>query len=147
MGARYNVNRTSTALSTTNDLVTIVAPSTRALKIWKIAIYGQGTASANNEIAVARSTGGSTPGGGITPQPLATLSAASATNAYTTWTTQPTLGTVIVDRFSVNANGGTDVHNYPFGQEIDVPPSGQLSIRSTSGTSNVTIDIVFEEVG
>lgn len=146
MGARYNVSRTSTALSTSNDFMTIVAPSTRALKIWRIAAKGMGTASAANEVAVARSTGGTTPGGGITPTPKASGSSAAASTVSTTWSAQPTLGAVI-ERLAVNANGGVDVFNAAPGNEIDVPPSGQISIRSIAGTSNVTIEVDFEEVG
>jgi hypothetical protein len=146
MGARYSANRTSSALSTTADTMTIIAPSTRALKIWEIRVYGQGTASAANELAVARSTGGTTGGGAITPTPLATLSAAAGATVNTTWTTQPTLG-VVIRRIGINANGAYAPLIFLPGNEIDVPPSGQISIRSISGTSNVTVEVIFEEVG
>lgn len=146
MGARYSVSKTSTALSTTNDLITIIAPSTRALKIWEVRIYGQGTASAANEVAVARSSGGTTGGGAITPTPLATLSPAAGATVNTTWSAQPTLG-VVIRRIGVNANGAYAPLVFMPGSEIDVPPSGQISIRSISGTSNVTVEVIFEEVG
>jgi 1,6-anhydro-N-acetylmuramate kinase len=146
MGAHYSVNRTTSALSTTNDSLTIVCPSTRALKIKEIAISGAGTTSAYNEVAVARSTGGTTGGGGITPTPLAPLSPASGISAWTTWSAQPTLG-VVIRRLAVNANGAINRVVFPPGQEIDVPPSGQVSFRSISGTGNVTIDVIYEEVG
>lgn len=146
MGARYTVTRTATALSTTNDAVTLVAPSTRALKIWAIRLYGAGTASAFNEVAVARSSGGTTGGGGITPTPKSTLASASGISAFTTWSAQPTLG-VVIERMGVNANGGIAAKVFPPGGEIDVPPSGQISIRSISGTSPVTLEVEFEEVG
>lgn len=146
MGARYSANRTSSALSTTADTMTIIAPSTRALKIWEVRFYGQGTATAANEIAVARSTGGATGGGAITPTPLSTLASAAGTTVNTTWTTQPTLG-VVIRRVGVNANGAYAPLVFMPGNEIDVPPSGQISIRSISGTSNVTVEVVFEEVG
>lgn len=146
MGARYSANRTSSALSTTNDTMTIIAPATRALKIWEVRIFGQGTTSAANEVAIARSSGGATGGGAITPTPLATLSSASGTTVNTTWTTQPTLG-VVIRRVGVNANGAYSPLVFMPGSEIDVPPSGQISIRSITGTSNVTVDVIFEEVG
>ena len=146
MGARYSVTRTSAALSTTNDNMTIIAPATRALKIWEVRIYGQGTTSSANEVLVSRSTGGTTGGGAITPTPLATLSAASGVTVNTTWTTQPTIG-VAIRRVGVNANGAYTPLVFIPGNEIDVPPSGQISIRSASGTSNVTVEVVFEEVG
>jgi len=146
MGARYSANRTSSALSTTNDTMTIIAPSTRSLKIWEVRIYGQGTTSAANEVAIARSTGGVTGGGAITPTPLATLSAASGVTVNTTWTTQPTLG-VVIRRVGVNSNGAYAPLVFMPGNEIDIPPSGQISIRSITGTGNVTVEVVFEEVG
>lgn len=146
MSARYSANRTSSALSTTNDTMTIIAPSTRALKIWEVRVYGQGTTSAANEVAVARSSGGATGGGAITPTPLATLASASGTTVNTTWATQPTLG-VVIRRIGINANGAYAPLVFMPGNEINVPPSGQISIRSISGTSNVTVEVIFEEVG
>lgn len=146
MGARYSVNRAASALSTTNDTMTIIAPSTRALKIWEVRIYGQGTTSVANEVAIARSTGGTTGGGAITPTPLATLFAASGTTVNTTWGAQPTLG-VVIRRVGVNSNGAYAPLVFMPGTEIDVPPSGQISIRSITGTGSVTVDVVFEEVG
>jgi len=146
MGARYSATRTSSALSTTNDTMTIIAPSTRALKIWEIRVFGQGTTSAANEVLISRSTGGTTGGGAITPTPLATLSPASGVTVNTTWTGQPTIG-VAIRRVGVNANGAVSSLVFPPGSEIDVPPSGQISIRSASGTSNVTVEVIFEEVG
>jgi hypothetical protein len=146
MGARYSINRTSAALSTTNDSMTIICPSTRALKIWEVRIYGQGTTSVANEVLVARSTGGTTGGGAITPVPLATLSAASGMTVNTTWSGQPTLG-VVLRRVGVNANGAYSPLVFMPGNEIDVPPSGQISIRSAVGTANVTIEVIAEEVG
>lgn len=146
MGARYTVTRTSTALSTTNDAMTIICPSTRALKIWSVRIYGGTTASGYNEVLVSRSTGGTTGGGAITPTPKATLSAASGVTVNTTWSAQPTIG-VTIERMGVNGNGGIAAKVFPPGSEIDVPPSGQISIRSASGTNAVAIEVEFEEVG
>jgi hypothetical protein len=146
MGARYSANRTSAALSTTNDTLTIIAPATRALKIWEVRLYGQGTTSVANEVAIARSSAGTTGGGAIVPTPLATLSAASGVTVNTTWTAQPTLGAVL-RRVGVNSNGAYSPLVFMPGSEIDVPPSGQISIRSIVGTGAVTAEVVFEEVG
>lgn len=146
MGSHYSLSRTTAALSTTNDSLTIIAPATRALKIKEILIQGAGTTSTYNEVAIARSTGGTTPGGAITPTPLSTLSAAATTTSATTWAAQPTLG-VVIRRMAVNGNGAINRLVFPPGQEIDVPPSGQISIRSISGTGNVALDVIFEEVG
>lgn len=145
MGARYSANRVGAALSTTADSLTITAPSTRALKIWEIRIYGQGTTSVANEVLVSRSTGGTTPVA-VTPTPLATLSPAAGTTVASGWTTHPTLG-VTIRRIGVNSNGAYSPLVFMPGIEIEVPPSGQISFRSAVGTGSVTIDVVFEEIG
>jgi hypothetical protein len=146
MGARYTVSRTSTALSTTADAITIIVPSTRAVKLWAIRLGGGAAASAYNEVLVSRSTGGVTGGGAITPSPKAPLSAASGVTVNTTWVTQPTIG-VTVQRMPLNANGAINNLIFLPGMEIDVPPSGQISIRSASGTSAASVEVEFEEVG
>lgn len=145
MGARYSVNKIGTALSTAADSMTITAPATRALKISEIRVYGQGTLSAANEIPVSRSTGGTTPVA-ITPQPLATGSAAALFTAAGSWSVQPTLG-VTIRRIGVNSNGAYAPLVFMPGNEIEIPPSGQVSLRAASGTGIVTIDVLVEEVG
>jgi hypothetical protein len=143
--ALYAVTRTSSALSTTNDTVTIVAGA-KALRILYVEASGMGTSSAANEILIMKSSGGTTGGGAITPSPLAG-SGSSTFAVYTTWVAQPTPG-IVYHRLSVNANGGKDRFNPAPGLEIEVPASGQISIRSASGTSSVTInEITVDEIG
>jgi len=147
MGSRYIANKVGAALSTTNDSMTITAASTRALKIWEIRVYGQGTTSAANEILVQRSSGGATPVP-LVPQPLSSGAAAAASTVATSWTTQPGLtGTVPLRRIGVNSNGAYSPLVFMPGSEIEVPPSGQISLRSAVGTGSVTIELIFEEVG
>lgn len=146
MGTRYTVSRTGTALSTTNDYMTIIAPSTRAVLIHEIRVVGGGTASAAAEVLVSRSTVGTTPGGTITPTPLNTLGPAATTSVPTTWAAQPTIG-VTIRRIAVNANGAINPVIAMPGSAIEVPPSGQISIRSGLGTSLVSIEVLFEEIG
>lgn len=141
----YTVTRTSTALSTSNDLVTVTASASKPLRLYIVDLKGMGTASAANEILLSRSTGGTTAGGAITPTPLISGSAASSFTVATTWSAQPTLG-VTLWRFGVNANGAIDKFVSLPGAEISIPASGQVSIRSASGTSNVTLDMLIEEV-
>lgn len=141
----YTVTRTSSALSTTNDSITFVASGTKPLRVYIVSGVGMGTASAANEVAVARSSGGTTGGGGITPSPVNSGSGSASFNAYTTWSSQPTLGAILW-RLGINANGGVDKFNAIPGAEIQVPVSGQLSIRSASGTSNVAWSVLVEEV-
>lgn len=141
----YTVTRTSSALSTANDTITIVASATKPLRVYIVDVKGMGTSSAANEVVLARSTGGTTGGGGITPTPTNTGSAAASFSVFTTWSAQPTLGSVLW-RFGANANGGIDKFVAIPGAEISVPVSGQLSLRSISGTSNVVVDALVEEV-
>lgn len=144
--ALFVVTRTSSALSTSADTVTLVAGASKPLRVLYVEASGMATASAANEIVIARSSSGTTPGGGITPAPLAG-SGSAGFNAYTSWAVQPTLGNVM-HRLTVNANGGKDRFNPAPGLEIEVPAGGQVSIRSASGTSNVTLNsIVVDEIG
>lgn len=144
MGARYGVNRTAAALSTSADTLTITAPAARSLKIWQIAIYGQGTASAANEVLISRSTVGTTPTA-ITPTPLNSDSAAATFTAASTWSIPPTIG-VTIRRVGMNANGAAIILTFPPGMEIDIPGGGQVSFRSAVGTSSASFDVVVEQV-
>ena len=141
----YTVTRTSSALSTANDSMTIIASASKPLRVYIVDIKGMGTTSAANEVLLSRSTGGTTGGGAITPSPTNTGSAAASFTVNTTWSAQPTLG-VTLWRFGVNANGAVDKFVAIPGAEISVPVSGQLSIRSASGTSSVTMNALVEEV-
>jgi len=143
--ALYAVTRTASNLNTSNDTVTIVAGS-KPLRILYVEASGMGTSSAANEILIMLSTSGTTPGGAITPVPLEG-SGSSTFAAYTTWAAQPTPSSVY-HRLTVNANGGKDRFNPAPGLEITVAPSAQISIRSASGTSSVTInEITVDEIG
>ena len=79
----YSVTKTSTALSTSNDAVTIVASATKPLRVYIIDIKGMGTTSAANEVLASRSSGGTTGGGGITPSPTNSGSSSASFSAYT----------------------------------------------------------------
>lgn len=140
----YYVTRASSALSTTNDTLTIVGAANRTIKIKRITIGGLGTASASNVVQVARSTGGTTGGGAQTANPMTTGAGATACVVNTTWSAQPTL-TSVLDRVPVNANGGLAVIYYPPGQEPELRGTEQLSVRSETGTSNISITVVFDE--
>lgn len=140
----YSVSRSNVALSTTNDLMTFLAPTNRRIRIVEISIGGMGTASAANELLVARSTGGTTGGGALTAEPLDPDSAAAGSTVNTTWAAQPTVGNVLL-RLPVNANGGIYRWVARPGEELVARNAGQLSLRSAVGTSNVSAHVVFEE--
>ena len=141
----YTVTKTRTALNTSNDSITIAASSTKPLRVYMIDSKGADSSSTPNEIVCARSSGGTTGGGGITPSPINRNSSAASFSAYTTWTAQPTLGAVLW-RLAPNANGGKDTFVAIPGAEIQIPVSGQMSLRSASGVSNVVLNLLIEEV-
>lgn len=140
----YAVNVSNAALNTSNDLMTFIAPANRRVRIHEISVGGMGTASAANELRVARSTGGTTGGGALTSEPVDPDSVAAGSTVNTTWSAQPTIGNVIL-RIPVNANGGIYRWVAKPGEEIVIRNSGQLSLRSAVGTSNVSAHVVFEE--
>jgi hypothetical protein len=144
----FTVTRTTTALSTSNDYMTIIASATKPLRIYVVDVKGDGTITAKNEVLMCRSTVGVGGGGAITPVKVNTGSAAASFTVYTTWSSsQPTLGDVLW-RFEVNANGGIDKFVSLPGAEIPVPVSGQISIRAASGSagSNMIANLLIEEV-
>ena len=145
MGAIYEIPIPRTALVTTTDLVTFITPAGAAARILGILLKFEETAAALCQISVCRSTGGATGSAPITPQPKNPKFAASTIVANTAWTTQPTLG-VILQRLTLNAVGSQAGGFFVVPAIIDVPPSAQVSIRSSSGTSNVSGYILFEEI-
>jgi len=140
----YSVNRSNVALNTTDDLMTFIAPANRRIRIVEVSIGGMGTASAANELRVARSTGGTTGGGALTAEPLEPDSVTAGSTVNTTWSAQPTIGNVML-RLPVNANGGVYRWVARPGEEIVARNSGQISLRSAVGTSSVSVHVVFEE--
>jgi hypothetical protein len=142
----FSVSRARSVLNTSADLLTIVASSTKPLRISVIDIKGMDTSSAVNEIVIQRSSGGTTPGGAITPSKMNPSSASASFSAYTSWSVQPTLDGAVLWRMGPNANGGIDKYVAAPGWEFPVPVSGQVSIRSATGTGNVTINLAVEEI-
>jgi len=143
----YTFNRGSTSLNTSQDLATFIAASGKPIQFMLIDITGAGNSSVANEVVLYRSTGGTTPGGAITPRPNGSDGAAAGLLIYTTWSVQPTLG-VELWRFSVNANGGNSRFIAMPGMEISGPSGGQFSLRSASGTSLVVLSgQIYEWVG
>lgn len=138
----FTVTRTSAGLSTSLDYITVLASSTKPLRIYVADFKGDGTASAANEVLMARATGASG-GSAITPVKVNSNSAAASFTVTSGGSSTP--GDILW-RFSVNANGGIDKMVAIPGAEIQVPVSGQISIRSTDGTSNMIANLLIEEV-
>lgn len=148
--ATYGVARDNQPLSTTNDFMTLVPAANHPIQVVEISVCGMGTASAANSIGVYRSTGGVTGGGALTPTPMGKSGAIPAPNTVvdTTWSTQPTLtgsGFGLVLDLGVNANGGIYRWVARPGEEILVNNTDTLSIRGITGSSSLSIHIVFVE--
>lgn len=144
MGQIYSVSKDAAALSASDDFLTITAPAGRSLRIHEISVAGMGTASAANEIRVARSTGGVTPVA-VTPVPTNPNASAAGFTAASSWATPPTLGNVLL-RLGVNANGGIYRWVAKPGCELEVPAGGQISIRGAGTTSSMAMHVLAEEV-
>jgi hypothetical protein len=145
MSQKFFGTKTNTAVSTTNDSLAFSVPSTCAGMLKYLNIYAFGILSAPIELVLARSSGGATPGGLITPNPQGALMTTSAITVPTTWGTQPTLGAVL-SRISINSNSGVRAM-LPPGMEFDMAPSSTLSLRSISGTGLVVVEFGFEQIG
>ena len=150
MGLRYTIPLASTTLSTTLSSLTIVSGATRAFKICEIYLSGTGTASASNDVGLYRvATAGVTPAGAITPVPLNPASPAASMTTATSYTTQPVIGSKILD-IPVNSNGGVGYYRPQPGQEIEVPAgavaAGTVTLRAVAGTGTVAGWVTVEEI-
>ncbi len=141
----FRLSRAATALSTTADLLTIVAGAANPLELLLVQLTGAANAAAFNEALLTKSTGGTTPGGAITPNGDGT----PAFSAYTSWSAQPTPGTAGTAterwRFGLQAFGGVSQFQALPGTLIKVPAGEQVSLRSISGTSSATLQVVLIE--
>lgn len=156
----YNVIQANAALSTTNDFFTITSGSTRSFLVIELDWEGDGTSSAYNEVGISRvTTIGTTGGGAIVPVSVDSPNLTGTTPAIafsgtvnTTWTTQPTKATTPIHNIPINANGQRYFWraNPNLNNAIVVPggaaAAGQLSFRSSSGTSNVSGRVQIAEL-
>ena len=151
--AAYNVPLNGVTTSVTDDSLTLVTAAAGVgsrIYIYEYFVGGINGSSAMSSNALARSTGGTTPGGAITPTPLDSNSSATlGFSAYTTWGvgTQPTLGTAFVDMPTFQGQGG----QYKFFAAPDRPivvGSGaaalNLSFRCISAVSVINASFKIE---
>jgi len=143
---QWFATRSNFALSISHDAMTLVSAAGRRVRVFHIEVAGMGTASAANELIVARSSGGAGGGGAITPEPGMAEQAAVAAAVNTSWTTQPTLDDIL-KRMGVNANGGINRWAVPSWSPdvIELRNGAMLSLRSGLGTGNVSITIGWDE--
>lgn len=152
--ARYGNSVNGVALSTTNDLRTIVTTASgqgSIVKVYEIELGGEASSSAVNRVAVNRpSANGSGAVTNVVPEKINPASVAAAFSCASTFgTSQPTLSTNDVCVFAFNAFGGrVRWVPIPDSEVIVFAPNAiaNLSIRSRSGTSTVSGHILTEEV-
>ncbi len=146
MGNRYIVERANITPTAGNDVLTIIAPSNRRVSLVQVAVAGRGSTSAAPGLEVARSTGGTTGSGSVTPNKYDhTDQPAAASTVNTGWTGQPTLETHATP-LGWNALGGAMVYNVPKGA-VQARNGENISIRAPSGYTfqACSVSAVFEE--
>jgi hypothetical protein len=141
----YTVTINATTPTITNDLMTIIAPANKMVRVKRIRASGEATSSTVMRTVIQRSTGGTTPGGAITPDKANSSDSAASTVVDTTWAAQPTLSGIPHYNESWNAFGGGFDLTLD-GREIYLVNSEQLSIRNTIGTGLMSMDVEIEEL-
>ena len=145
--AKFTINRQNVAVTNGNDLLTIVAGTGKRIKLLRCAVTANGTASGTqNIVQVARaSTVGATGGGAITPQPVFAGAAAGISLVNTTWTTQPVVNANAGFAYNLSSNGAIRTEQWLPEDAIELAPTENLSIRSISGSTAITVDLEYDE--
>ena len=145
--AKFTVNRQNVTVTNGNDILTVVAGAGKRIKLLRCAITANGTASGTqNIVQVARAgTAGAAGGGAITPQPIFNGAAAAISVVNTTWTTQPVVNTNAGYAYNLSSNGAIRTEQWLPEDALELAPTENLSIRSVSGSTPVTVDLEFME--
>ena len=141
----YTVTRKNVTPTVGNDLLTIIAPANKAIRIKRIRASGEATASTVMRTLIQRSTGGS---GSIplTPEKSSTTDPAASSTIVQVWLTgQPTLSGIPLYNEGWNAFGGGFDLTLD-GREIYLVNAEQLSIRADAGVGLMDLDVEFEEL-
>lgn len=145
MARLYTVTRKNVTPTVSNDLMTLIAPANKMIRIKRIRASGEATTATVMRTIVQRSTGGATPGGALTPEKATTSDPAASTVIDTTWVTQPTLSGSSLYNEGWNAFGGGFDLTLD-GRETYLVNSEQLSIRADAGTGVMDLEVEFEEL-
>ncbi len=147
MGNRYIIKQNNVTPTAGNDIMTIVSATARRIRVVEVAVAGRGSSSAAQQIEVGRSTGGTTPGGTLTPNKFDhTDQPAMASTVPTTWAAQPTIDTQ-TEVLGFNALGGANRWIPPKGAAIEARNGENISIRATTGVTfqALSVSAVVEE--
>ena len=145
--AKFTINRQNVAVTNGNDLLTIVAGAGKRIKLIRCAVTANGTASGTqNIVQVARaSTVGATGTVPITPQPIFAGAAAAISVVNTVWVTQPVVNANAGFAYNLSSNGAIRTEQWLPEDAIELAPTENLSIRSISGSTPITVDLEFDE--
>lgn len=141
----YTVSRKGVTPTVGNDLMTIIAPANKMIRIKRIRASGEAAASTVMRTIIQRSTGGTTPGGALIPEKANTSDPAASTVINTTWATQPTLSGNPLYSEGWNAFGGGFDLTLD-GRELYLVNAEQVSIRADVGVGPMNLDVEFEEL-
>ena len=145
--AKFTINRQNVTVTNGNDIFTVIAGTGKRIKLLRCAITANGTASGTqNIVQVARaSTAGVTGGGPLTPQPIFAGAAAAVSVINTTWATQPVVNANAGFAYNLSSNGAIRTEQWVVEDAIELAATENLSIRSISGVTPITVDIEFDE--
>lgn len=144
---KYVVRLSNTTATAGNDIITIVSPANRRVRISEISVGGRGTTTAPQEIIVSRSGSGTTGGGALTPSKFDHAEQpAAASTVFTSWSAQPTRdghGEVII----WNALGGANRWIPVAAKGIEARNGEYISVQMAGSTTPqaMSISVVFEE--
>lgn len=150
MGNLYAIMQKNVTPTAGDDILTVVPASNRRVRWRYVNVSGNGSSSAAQSVQVGRSTSGTTGGGSVTPDKYTDSEQPSASaSVYTTWSSQPTLGTN-TQVLGFNALGGNQSWTpiQPGGFEARAANSENLSIRAlSSGVTYQAMNVfaIYEE--
>lgn len=145
--AKFTINRQNVTVTNGNDILTIVAGAGKRIKLLRCAVTANGTASGTqNIVQVARAgTAGAAGSAPVTPQPVFAGAAAAISVINTAWTTQPVVNANAGFAFNLSSNGAIRTEQWVIEDAIELAPTENLSIRSISGVTPITVDLEFDE--
>ena len=81
----------------------------------------------------------------ITPQPVFAGAAAAISLVNTAWATQPVVNANAGFAYNLSSNGAIRTEQWMIEDAIELAPTENLSIRSISGSTPITVDLEFDE--
>jgi len=127
-----------------DDIITLVAGASEFANLIEVMVGGEGTTSTAMRSRVQRSSSGTTGGGAITPSGAKQGFAASGIDAFTTWSSQPTAGAVLIP-MPFNLNGGGFYWHAGPEDEAKSFVNGNMSLEHGLGAGSMTALLSWRE--